>query len=102
MPCASEEKKQLWKDHILNQRKSGLSIAKWCSLNKIQDYHFYYWQSKLFPKAPLKRSSFTEIEPNDQPIESGIVLEFREFTIHISHRFDSLTLKQCIEVLKKC
>ena len=102
MPCASEEKKQLWRDRILNQRNSGLSITKWCGQNNIQDHHFYYWQSKLFPKATLNRASFKELEPNGRTIEPGITLQFREFSIYISHSFDPVTLKQCIEVLKKC
>jgi len=36
MPQAfSEEKKQQWKESILKQRGSGLSIEKWCLKNNV-------------------------------------------------------------------
>ena len=56
----SEEKKQQWKEDILKQRESGLSIEKWCRTNNIAAHTFHYWQQKLFPKI-LDRSTFTEI-----------------------------------------
>ena len=52
---------QQWKENILKQRESGLSIVSWCKVNNITPRKFYYWQEKLFPKEPLCRSDFNEI-----------------------------------------
>ena len=51
----SEELKQQWKENILKQRQSGLSIAAWCRQNGIVVHNFYYWQSKLLPKPLISR-----------------------------------------------
>ncbi|MFI5343303.1 MAG: IS66 family insertion sequence element accessory protein TnpA, partial [Chlamydiales bacterium] len=81
-----------WKENILKQRQSGLSIASWCRRNDIKDHVFYYWQNKLFPKETLEGSSFTEIpleRKKGQKKESG-------FTLHIMLTFlffNSLYLK---------
>lgn len=61
MPKPTSEEKQLeWKNLIEEQRKSGLSIEKWCFQNTIRPHAFYYWRDKFFPKQ-LQKSSFTEL-----------------------------------------
>jgi hypothetical protein len=95
----TEEQKQRWKDRINEQRKSSLSISLWCQQNKIPIHHFHYWQSKLFPKT-IGHSTFTEIADKSKATE--IVLEYQGFNIHLNQHFDPVTLKKCLEVLKKC
>ena len=56
----SEENKQQWKENILTQRQSKLSIASWCRQSGIAVHIFYYWQSKLFPKPTINRSAFMQ------------------------------------------
>ena len=102
MASVSEEAKQQWKNNILNQRSSGLSIAAWCHQNEVHNHVFYYWKSKLFPNPPLSRSVFTEIEEKNDKSNSGIVLTYQGFSIHLDQHFDSSTLKRCLEVLKQC
>ena len=98
----SEELKQEWKENILKQRQSKLSMASWCRQNGIAVHTFYYWQSKLFPKPPFNRTSFTEsIEENDK-FTTGITLEYHGFNIHLNEHFNPFILKKCVEVLKKC
>lgn len=99
---SSEESEQLWKENILKQRNSGLSIAAWCRQSGIAVHIFYYWQSKLFPKPAFNRSAFTEaVEEKNRPV-AGIILEYRGFNIHLNEQFDPAVLKKCLEVLKKC
>jgi transposase-like protein len=98
----SEEFKQQWKENILKQRQSKLSIASWCQQNGIAVHTFYYWRDKLFPKPALSRSAFTEaVEEKNRPA-TVIVLEYRGFNIHLSEHFSSSVLKKCLEVLRKC
>lgn len=98
----SEEKRQQWKDKILEQRKSGLSAASWCRQKNVVITAFYYWQRKLFPKSDLDRSAFSELLDRNKHTElnrTGITLEHQGIHIHLEKHFDSSTLKQCLEVL---
>jgi len=97
-----EEKRKEWKENILKQRASGLSIASWCRNNNIEPLAFYYWRNKFFPKTSPSRSDFTEIVQGKEQPSKGIILEYRGFNIHLSKHFDPYLLKDCLEVLKKC
>ncbi len=99
---ASKKQQKEWKENILKQRQSGLSIASWCRQHGFTDYVFHYWQKKLFPKVSLNRSIFAEIPQNKDECNKGITLEYQGFNIHLSEYFDPDVLKKCLEVLKKC
>jgi hypothetical protein len=98
----SEELKHQWKENILKQRQSKLSMASWCRQNGVAIHTFYYWQSRLFPKQALSRSAFTEaIEENSKSL-TEIILEYHGFNIHLNEHFNPSILKKCLEVLKQC
>lgn len=102
---SSEEKKEQWKELVLKQRDSGLSIQRWCRQNQVVVHNFYYWRDKLFPKT-LTRSSFVEIDPTNEGNSSfakqtKITIEFREIRIHLEHQFDFSILEQCLKALKE-
>ena len=61
MPNPASEDRQLeWKNIVEQQRKSDLSIEKWCLQHQIKPHTFHYWKDKLFPRQ-LQKSSFTEL-----------------------------------------
>jgi hypothetical protein len=95
----TEELKQQWKDRILEQRSSGLSIPKWCRQNDVPIYNFRYWQDKLLPVS-IERSAFTEMIPKKD--NQGICLECQGMKIYLSPGFDTQVLKKCLEVIKTC
>jgi len=100
----SEDKKQQWKENILKQRESGLSVAVWCRENNFNIHCFGYWQKKLFPKI-LDSSAFTEIKERKIPEEfvrkgAGISIEYQGIHIHLDKCFDSSVLKQCLDVFR--
>jgi diketogulonate reductase-like aldo/keto reductase len=97
----SEELKHQWKENILKQRQSKLSMASWCRQNGIAVHTFYYWQSRLFPPV-LTRSTFTEAIEEKNKSTTGIVLEYHGFNIHLNEHFNPSVLKKCVEVLRKC
>jgi hypothetical protein len=99
---SSEEIKQQWKEIILKQRQSKLSIASWCRKHEMAIHTFYYWQKKLFPKPILTRSAFTETVEEENRSDSGIILEYRGFHMHLNEYFNPSILKRCLEVLTKC
>jgi hypothetical protein len=100
----SEHKKQQWKENILKQRESGLSVAVWCRENNFNNHCFKYWQKKLFPKI-LDSSAFTEIKDKKNSENFirkgvGITIEYQGIHIHLDKYFDSSVLRQCLEVLR--
>jgi hypothetical protein len=100
----SKEKKQLWKENILKQRQSGLSVAAWCRQNNFNVHTFGYWQGKIFPKK-MDHSSFTEIKDKTCSEDfnlnrAGIVLEYQGIHIHLDKEFDSSVLRQCLAVVQ--
>lgn len=102
---ATEKVRQEWKDKILMQGQSGLSIANWCRQNKLSVHVFRYWRDKIFPKHPLDRSAFKEITKEQQTIipkqATGICIEYERICIHVDREFDILTLKKCLKALKE-
>ena len=101
--AASEEIRQQWKENILKQRESGLSIASWCRQNNLAIHAFFYWRDKLFSSDPLDRTNFIEIpKEKNHTSKTGIILEYQNFKIHLDAQFDTATLKKCLEVLRKC
>lgn len=97
----SENLKEQWKENILNQRQSELSIASWCRQNNIPSHQFYYWQSRLFPKPILEHPAFLEVVEEGHNA-TGISLECQGVTLYIREHFNPSTLKKCLEVLKTC
>ena len=93
----SQEKKQEWKNIILKQQESGLSIKHWCMENKISAHRFYYWKQRLVSNS-INALSFTELKDND---ETGIFLEHKRIRIYLKRHFDPVILKRCIKVLEE-
>lgn len=98
----SEEIKQNWKNLILEQRKSNLSIASWCRQRAVAAHTFHYWQNKLFPNPAPARSDFTEIASGKVSSSTGIIIEYRDFNIRIDKNFEPSLLQNCLEALKRC
>lgn len=94
--AASPEKRLEWEEKIQQQRKSGLSIERWCRENQTVVCQFHYWKARLFPK--IDRSSFIEL-PDTKDV--GISVEYDGVHIHLDKNFDASTLKRCLAVMKE-
>ena len=94
----SEEKRLEWKERILKQQASDLSIDKWCHQNQIPAHCFHYWKGRLFPKQTLNRSSFTELTNAN---ESGVFIEYHGVRIYLDRYFDPSILKRCLYALRE-
>ena len=97
--------REKWKERIINQRQSDLTIATWCRQNNFTPHTFYYWQNKFFPKIPIKRDDFQEISEklnvDTQSRKSGVCLQYQEFYVHLDQQFDRATLIQCLKLLRE-
>jgi len=91
----SLEKQLEWKDKILEQKKSGLSMTTWCLKNQIPVHAFKYWKYKFHP---ITRSSFMELKPLKT---TGICLEYKGVRLHVDPHFDPKLLKHCLILLKE-
>jgi hypothetical protein len=72
----SEELKHQWREKILKQCQSKLSITAWCRQNGLFVHTFYYWQFELFPKPSLKRADFAEATEKKSQSTTGMTLEY--------------------------
>jgi hypothetical protein len=102
----SNEQNQQWKEKILKQRESGLSITRWCFEHNLSPHVFHYWKKKHFPKPVMDRSDFYEVSQENirnvpKPKVAGIALEFQGVRIHLDREFDQPTLKRCLVALKE-
>jgi hypothetical protein len=94
---STPEKIRAWKERILQQKSSGLSIERWCRENQVVVCQFYYWKSKLFLKR-IDASSFTELVDTKN---TGINIEYNGMRIHLDPNFDAATLKRCLSVIRE-
>ena len=56
----NQTKLEIWKEYLLNQKNSGLSVRTWCSENQISQPQFYYWKRKLSQETSAQ-PQFAEI-----------------------------------------
>ena len=102
MSVSRSVKTQEWKDKLLSQKESGLSIARWCRENRIPYDCFFYWKRRLAEKhlssPSLRRDSFTELQ--EVSPESGVQIEHGKIRIHLSRHFDIQTLAKCLRALE--
>lgn len=102
----SAEQKTEWKRRICSQQESELSIAAWCRQNHIAVNQFYYWKEKLFPKDPLERTAFTELEDKiqanvQQSTDQIVLLDFQRIHVQIDPRMNISNMQQLIKELKE-
>ena len=98
----SDENRSKWKEIILKQSQSNLSMVSWCSQNNIAVSTFTYWRNKLSPKPLINRNAFTEIAQGNNDAQSGIRLELQGIKVHLERNFEPSVLQACLEVLKRC
>lgn len=109
---ASAEVKQRWKENILKQRESGLSIRNWSRQNNISEHTFRYWQNKIFPQATLDRTVFKEISQqktisfklpkmDKSRKATGITIEYQGAYIYVNREVDISILRLCLKALKE-
>jgi hypothetical protein len=54
MSTTQEERRQLWRELIAQQEKSGQSVGAFCQQRRIKDHNFYQWRKRLTEGLPVK------------------------------------------------
>lgn len=90
--------KEQWLQIIAEWKTSGKSQMAWSQEQGISISAFYKAVNRLEKdnQAPLQRSDFVEIE-NKQI--SGLQLNYKGLSVHLSADFDELTLTRFLKVI---
>jgi hypothetical protein len=95
------DRKAEWEFKLENWRASGLSGAAWCRENDINYPVFMYWRRRIEVPTQKEVSTFVELtSPLNQT--TGIDVEYRGVTLHLSKDFDATTFQRCLQLLKGC
>ena len=100
------DKKQInletWRQKIDQWRASGKNGMAWTREQQISYRVFLYWKMKIenIDSKPIAINSFEELKDGHEE-GLGIELSYRGIKIHLSNRFDSITLKRCLQVLRE-
>jgi len=89
-----------WEVKVRQWIMSEKSITAWCQEHSIPEHRFYYWRKKLqaaSPQVSKDSSLFVQLVDGTEEI-SGVELKIQQFTISLSRKFDSITLKLLQEV----
>jgi hypothetical protein len=92
-------KSHTWRQRILQQQASGLSIIRWCEQNQVSYNTFTYWKRRLWQPVPINRTAFLEIK--EKSPQSGIHLESGGIKVHLEKDFDAATLAKVLGALKE-
>jgi hypothetical protein len=91
-----------WQEKVLDWEASGKSASVWCKENKISINTLCGWKKRLKnlrESSGRVQSGFIELKDRVQS-SPGITLEYHGIKIHLSAKFDSTALKQCLDCLR--
>jgi len=101
---------QEWRQRILTQRESGLSVKKWCASQDIREQKYYYWlhvlrSEELTLKKPAGGFAELRLERNAAmesiPAPAGIcaVIRGQGLSLEIHNGADARTLELAMRAL---
>lgn len=103
---------QEWRQRILEQKSSGLSVRKWCADENIRESRYYYWlqvlrREEMAQRKPVITHGFAELRLDESvvgPIEmksSGIcaVIRGQNLSLEIHNGADPMTLDVAMRAL---
>lgn len=99
-----EERRASWAKKIQTQSRSGLSIAKWCQQNGINDKTFHRWKSNLKTKEKTQAASsdgWCQIQAKPTVIRAAklTIVVNGQITIELQTGFDPQLLQNVLAVL---
>lgn len=90
-----------WQKKIKIWQASGKNANEWCKENNIPIQTFYTWKKRLRLQNQANLNEQIFIELKDKSNNNVILLEYKEFKIHLSMNFDVVQLKRCLAALKE-
>jgi hypothetical protein len=103
---------QEWKQRILDQRSSGLSVRKWCTDHNVRESRYYYWlhvlrSEELALRKPVAAGGFAELRLEASATETGgakisgicAVIRGQNMSLEIHNGADPMTLDLAMRAL---
>lgn len=100
---ASEEassKAEVWRDLILRQKKSGLTIQAFCQQQGVSGWSFYQWRKRLAMNPPVQFALVETREARQQGAGAVELLLSGGDRLRITPGVDAATLRTVIAVLR--
>ena len=99
MSKTREERRELWRQLIVQQQQSGVSVRAFCQQRRTSEYSFYQWRKRLAQQLPVRfalvetsRSAAAGVAAVEVMLASGERLRIAPGT-------DSDTLRMVLSVL---
>ena len=95
------EQRQLWRELIAEQKKSGKSIRAFCQERGQKEHLFYFWRKQLVPPAKAVRFALVETNgglPVGEKIEIALASGEK---LRIAAGADAATLRMVLAVLRE-
>jgi len=82
-----------WKERLVAQKASGLTVKQWCKKNNVTNYKYYYWykiindsKDKLTKASPITFGEVNLCAP--VTISSGIKISYQSVEISLYNKND--------------
>lgn len=87
---------RLWRERLERQRRSGLSIARFCEREGVSTAAFYHWRRRLAPAAAESEPPALFVPVSVRP-SAGVRIELPGgAVVHLPPEADEQLLRSCI------
>ena len=98
---AASAKTDRWRELILRQKKSGLSVQEFCQQQGVTGWSLYQWRKRLAHNPPVR---FALVETREQSQQSTAMMELwlnGGDRLQITPGVDAATLRTVLAVLRE-
>jgi hypothetical protein len=99
--AAAASKAELWRELVLRQKKSGLTVEAFCQQRGVSGWSFYQWRKRLAMKPPM---SFALVETREASRQGTGAVELwlnGGDRLQIAPGVDAATLRTVLAVLRE-
>ena len=94
----AEKRRHQWRQRINEQKRSGLSVRRFCEQQGLGEKSFYWWRRRLRKQEPV-RLALVEGGPARQEASLELMLTGGE-RLRIGTGVDAATLRTVLETLR--
>jgi hypothetical protein len=98
---AASSKAEVWRDLILRQKKSGLTIQAFCQQQGVSGWSFYQWRKRLATNPPVQFALVETREASRQGAGAVELLLSGGDRLQITPGVDAATLRTVLAVLRE-